>query len=206
MSHATFALVVGWAGTVLGFVMTYFQYRRAVVVGVEGISLVTWTLFACMGVFWMAYGVDQRSLVIVAGSALVFPLQLRIIGCLSPWRNRVTISRCVALIAVASGCTTLAFGWSVGVLGTGVAMVSTRLPQILELLRGQVVHGVSASAWSVGVVCSVLWVAFYVSEGLAAAIAVNILTLSGTVAIAGLALWRQRDRADVTRETTLLSA
>ena len=191
MSHALFANLVGWAGVSLGFAMTYFQYHRARNIGIDGISLPTWAVFACMGIFWIAYGVARHSIVMIAGSALVFPWQLGIIRYLSPWKNRAVIFRCAGAIAVSSGLTTLAFGWSVGVLGTGVAMVVNRLPQILELIRDDDVDGVSTSAWMVGVLCSSLWVAFYVSEGLVAAIIVNVLALTGTAIIAGLAAWRQ---------------
>ncbi len=32
---------------------------------IEGVSLATWTLFVLMGVFWIIYGIDQRSIIIV---------------------------------------------------------------------------------------------------------------------------------------------
>jgi uncharacterized protein with PQ loop repeat len=70
-------------------------------------------------------------------------------------------------------------------------MVFNRVPQIIELIRDDEVQGVSTSAWTIGVLCSALWVTFYVSEGLVAAIIVNVLALSGSAVIAGLAAWRQ---------------
>jgi uncharacterized protein with PQ loop repeat len=191
MSHALFANIVGWSGVTLGFAMTYFQYHRAKTIGIEGISLPTWSVFACTGIFWTSYGVAQHSLVIIAGSAVVFPLQLGIIRQLHPWRHRLVILRYAGMIAIASGLVTLAFGWSAGVLGTGVTMVFNRVPQIIELIRDDEVQGVSTSAWTIGVLCSALWVTFYVSEGLVAAIIVNVLALSGSAVIAGLAAWRQ---------------
>ena len=51
--------------------MTYVQFRRAKLVGVDGISPLTWSLFLAMGIFWVAYGIHLGSACMVAGTVLV---------------------------------------------------------------------------------------------------------------------------------------
>ena len=197
MYHSNPALVMGWLGVTLSLISTWFQFRRARTISVDGISLTTWFQFILMGVFWCSYGAVEHSIVIVAGSALVAPFQIAIVARLRPWEHRATVIRAGAFIFLCCALPTMLFGWSAGVLGTGVAMAVNRLPQILTLIRHSGDFGVSAGSWTVGTLCSMMWMMYYSGEHLRSALLATGAAAIGNATIAVLAAWRhQQHRGD----------
>ena len=71
--------LIGWIGALSGGFMTAIQYVRARRVGVDGISPLTWSLFLMMGIFWMAYGLEEHSACMVVGTLMVAPVQAAIL-------------------------------------------------------------------------------------------------------------------------------
>lgn len=187
--------VLGWLGVSMGVISTWIQFRRARTISVDGISLVTWFQFILMGVFWISYGVHQESIIIAAGAAFVMPMQISIVARLKPWRHGSTILRSSAFIFTCCALPTFVFGWSAGVYGIGVAMAVNRIPQILTLVRNRGDLGVSVGSWSLGALCSAMWIAFYAGNGNWAGLVATSAAMAGNVAIAVLASWRHRQRA-----------
>ena len=198
MLHVTFAVTLGWLGVTFGFVSTIFQFRRAFRISVDGISLVTWYQFILMGMFWISYGFAVHKLIIIMGAACVMPMQIAIVGRLKPWLHSRVILRSTMFIVVCSVVPSVLFGWSAGVLGTGVAMVFNRIPQILTLARHPGDLGVSAGSWTIGAICSAMWIVYYFGEHLWAGAIATMAAMIGNIAIAVLAAWRHRQVADVT--------
>ena len=179
-------------GVSLGAVSTFFQFRRARTISVDGISLTTWYQFVVMSGFWISYGLAIREPVIVAGSLVVLPMQVSIVARLRPWDHR-TIVRSSAFMVVCCVAPTVLFGWTAGVLGTGVAMVANRFPQIITLVRHPGDFGVSAGSWMVGAICSAMWISYYAGARLWAAMAATAAAMLGNIAISVLAYWRHRE-------------
>ena len=190
MSVGPISLWLGLVAASAGVASAFVQYRRALERGVEGISLGTWLIFAYMGIFWIVYGVDVRSWVLVVGSALLLPLQLGIVARLVPWHHVTLLWRAALFVAAFGVVPALAWGWAAGVYGMGVAMVLVRVPQLWDLVRTPGSTGVSAGSWLVSAAGSAMWVAYYVGVHLWAALVGS--ALSGTVSgvIAALAGWR----------------
>lgn len=181
---------------------TYAQFRRAANVGVEGISLATWILFAYMGGFWITYGLVASSWQVVAGSLVVLPLQLAILFRLRPWEHWRVASHAFIFFLLCCALPTVLWGWPGGVYGTGVAMVINRGPQVVELLRHRDAGGVSVGSWSLGVVGCGLWVTYYAGAHLWAALAATSCAGLANLAIAVLAAWRhQQARRGLTVRT-----
>ncbi len=112
--------------------------------GAEGVSLATWTLFSSLGCFWIIYGVDRRSAIIILGSAIALPLQTAVMARLRPWRSKHstwTVLRSAAYVFVLCALPALLWGWPAGVYGAGIATVSNRVPQFIELIRDPDVTG-----------------------------------------------------------------
>ena len=129
MNYHDVAISLGWVAVGLTVWGSLAQYLRVRAHGIEGVSLATWTLFSLMGCFWISYGIDQRSAVIILGSLLVLPLQVGVVARLSPWREPAVLARVALFAFVASVMPTLLWGWSGGIYGAGVVMVITRGPR-----------------------------------------------------------------------------
>jgi uncharacterized protein with PQ loop repeat len=173
----------------LGVVGTFAQFRRVRRDGAAGVSAATWTLFCLMGGFWMAYGTAAHSPEVVVGSLSLLPMQLSIVARLRPL-DPATVGRAVAFFALCCVAPALVLGWDAGVLGVGVAMTVTRMPQLIELVRERDASGVSATSWYVGAAGCALWIAYYASTGMTAALAATAAAGLASLAIAGLATWR----------------
>jgi uncharacterized protein with PQ loop repeat len=192
VNYHLFAVSLGWVAVALTVWGSAAQFQRIRTHGIEGVSLATWTLFALMGCFWIIYGVEQRSPVIILGSLLVLPLQVAVVLRLSPWRDRPTLARVGSLSFVACVLPTMLWGWSGGVYGAGVVMVITRGPQLIELVRTRNATGVSVSMWMLGVTALLCWVVYYQNQRLWAPFASTTCGGLASLAIALLALWRHR--------------
>jgi uncharacterized protein with PQ loop repeat len=181
---------LGWVAVVFSVLATVVQFRRIRRLGPDGVSIATWTLFALMGVFWTAYGVEQHSAVIVMGSLPLLPIQAALLARLSPRREWRVLGRSVVSAVLFCLVPTLAWGWNGGVFGTGLLMVFNRGPQIIELVRAREALGVSTATWLLGFTGSVLWVLYYVGQRLwAPSLATGFAGLA-SLSIAGLAAWR----------------
>jgi len=192
-----FATTAGVLGLLSGYWMTWVQFHRARTVGTEGISLATWLLFLWMGFFWASYGLAISNELMWGGSLPLLPLQAALVWQLAPLRQPKTIVVTFVAIGVVSFGTTGLWGWNAGVAGTTVAMFWNRLPQIVELIRDPDVRGVSISSWTIGAVCSVLWVTYYLGERLWFALVATAVATASNLVIAGLAYWRQRQHLAV---------
>jgi len=190
MTHHALANLLGWAAILVTLWATVAQFLRAVLRGIEGISLATWTLFALMGVFWITYGASQRSPIIILGSLLVLPLQVVIVARLRPWSAPMTLLRSGAYALVFCVLPTVFWGWSGGVYGTGVAMVINRMPQLTELVRQRNATGVSVAMWAMGATGSALWVAYYALSRNWAPLVSTAAAGAVSVVIALLTYWR----------------
>jgi uncharacterized protein with PQ loop repeat len=188
------AITCGWIAVGLTFLGTYSQVRRVRRLGVEGVSLATWSLFILMGCFWISYGTIQHSAIIIAGSATILPLQLIIVSSLCRDRSNVlrVMTRSVGFVFLLCVVPTFFWGWSGGVYGAGVAAVLNRAPQIVELVRDPDVTGVSVKTWTLVSIGSVCWLIYYQNARLMAALVSVAFSLLANVAIALLASWRQR--------------
>lgn len=192
------AEILGWIAVALGVVSTYIQLRRVAQLGIEGVSLATWILFAYMACFWIIYGVVARSWVVIMGSLLALPLQIPIVVRLSPLRNWRTSLYAFVFFALCCVAPTIFAGWSAGVYGTGIVMAVTRGPQTIKLIRQRHANGVSTVTWLMGTLASVLWIIYYyVDTHLWAALEVTAVGGIANLTIALLARWRhlqaQRD-------------
>ena len=92
MSSQTIAAVMGWLAAVVGIASVIPQFRRVKSIGVDGVSLATWSLFALLGCFWIAYGVVEHSRQLILLSSILLPLQLTIILRLAGARRRIIVS------------------------------------------------------------------------------------------------------------------
>jgi len=138
------ALTSGWTAVTLVLWGTIAQVRRAYRFGVGGVSLATWSLFVFLGCFWITYGIDQNSAIVIAGSAIILPLQLAIVFLLCQKRSRDSlrvIAQAILFAFVLYVVPMFFWGWPGGIYGAGVAGVSTRIPQIIELARDPDVTG-----------------------------------------------------------------
>jgi uncharacterized protein with PQ loop repeat len=184
-----FASLCGYLAVSLGVVGTLAQVARVRRDGAAGVSPATWTLFCLMGGFWIPYGVAAHSPEVVLGSAILLPMQLFVVSRLRPI-DPVTLGRAAAFFALCCVAPALVLGWDAGVLGVGVAMTVTRMPQLIELVREPDASGVSATSWFLGVAGCALWVTYYASTGMAAALIATAAAGLTSLAIAVLATWR----------------
>jgi uncharacterized protein with PQ loop repeat len=194
MSYLTLSVYFGWIAVVIGFFGFSAQYRRAGTMGVEGISLATWTVFSLMGCFWICYGIVAHSWAISMGSVVVLPQQVSVVFRLAPWRHWRVIVRCLVFFVACCVLPTLVWGWAGGVLGTGIAMAINRAPQLIELIRHDDATGVSVSSWVLGAVCTAFWMLYYVGAHLWAAFSATGCALLANIVIAVLASWRHNQR------------
>ena len=161
MNSHTIAAVMGWLAAIVGVASVVPQFRRSRSIGVEGVSLATWSLFALLGCFWIAYGVVVHSLQLIVLSSALLPLQLTIIRRLQPGHHVAVIARALGYFIACCVVPSMIWGWSGGVYGAGVAMTATRLPQLVELARSREVSGVSAATWYIFALCSALWLGYW---------------------------------------------
>lgn len=188
--HAA-ALLLGWVAVLVGVVGVWVQFRRASLLGIEGVSLATWVLFVYMGGFWITYGaLSAHSWDVVLGSLLAFPLQLAIVFRLRPWREWKVVAQAFLFFAVTCVMPALLWGWAGGVYGTGVAMTFNRAPQIIELLRQEDAAGVSVNSWVLGATGSALWVGYYSGVHLWAPLVATFFAGVASSVIALLGAWR----------------
>ena len=198
--HAVY-LTFGWMAVLVGLLSTVTQLRRATTIGTEGISLATWVMFVLLGGYWISYGVDVHSWIVVMGSLSVLPLQLAVVYRLKPWLRWNVSFRCLGFFLVCCIVPTFFWGWSGGVLGVGLAMVGNRLPQLLEVARHRGVMGVSVGAWSISTCGSLLWISYYSGFHLWAACFATCASGVTNITIALLASWRHRQsRQDMIRD------
>lgn len=192
MSYHDLAVTIGWVAVLLTVGGTFAQFRRATRFSIEGISLATWTLFVFMGCFWISYGFDQHSAIIILGSLLTLPFQVAIVLRLKFWRRWPVVTRALSFSLVFCVLPTLVWGWPGGVYGTGVAMVVNRAPQLIELIRYPVAAGVSVAMWFLGVAATLCWVTYYQNTRLWAALVSTACAGLVSLSIALLATWRHR--------------
>lgn len=190
MTHSVVFASLGWAAVTMGFVGFYAQFRRANLLGTEGVSLATWTLFIYLGFFWIAYGFIAHSVEVSMGSIIVLPMQFLVLFRLRPWAYPRVMLQCLAFFAVCCVLPTMMWGWAGGVYGAGFAMVCNRGPQLIELLQKEDATGVSVWSWLFGAFCTALWILYYVGEHLWAALIATSLALVANLVIAALASWR----------------
>ncbi len=190
MSFHSFTVSMGWLAVSSGLVGTFAQFRRVRTLGVEGVSLATWVLFAYMCCFWIAYGFAARSAEVTLGSILILPMQLGILARLKPWLHWAVPLRALGYFILCCVMPTILWGWAGGVYGTGVAMTINRAPQLIELIRQRDASGVSAVSWFVGVFGCTLWITYYVGAHLWAALTATAFAGVANLAIALLATWR----------------
>lgn len=203
MPTPNLADTVGLTGVALSGVATWCQYRRARTISVDGISLTTWYQFTLMGAFWVSYGLAVHAPIIIAGSVLCFPWQVAIVSRLSPHRHLARIATGTAFVSLCGVVPTIAFGWSAGAIGCGVAMAANRIPQMIDLVHYPRDLGVSVASWAIGGVCSVAWIGYYEVAHLWAALAATAAGMVGNVLIAALASWRHHQRTGA-REPVLV--
>ncbi len=182
----------GWTAVLFTVGGTFAQFRRATRLSIEGVSLATWTLFVFMSIFWMTYGVDRHSAVIILASVLTLPFQVAIVLRLRFWRRWQVVTRSLAFSLVFCALPVLIWGWPGGVYGTGVAMVVNRAPQLIELIRYPDATGVSVAMWFMGVAGALCWVIYYQNTRLWAALASTACAGLASLSIALLAIWRHR--------------
>lgn len=199
-----FAPVVGYVAVALGVVGTYAQVRRVRRDGVAGVSPATWTLFCLMGGFWISYGIVAHSAQVVVGSVVLLPMQLSVVSRLRPLDVAV-LARSAALFALCCVAPSLVLGWNAGVLGVGVVMVVTRMPQLIELIREPDATGVSSASWFLGVAGCALWAAYYAATSLTAALVATAAAGLASLAIALLASWRHAGARPMVRRGSALA-
>lgn len=193
MTSHSLAISIGWIAVSLGIFGTLAQFRRANSLGVEGVSLATWTLFIFMGGFWISYGaVSAHSWEVTLGSLIILPMQLSIVFRLQPWKHWPVVVRSLFFFVVSCVLPTMIWGWADGVYGIGAAMVLTRGPQILELIRYEDASGVSVGSWVLGVVGCACWIYYYSGVHLWAPLVSTFFAGVANLTIAVLAVGRHR--------------
>ncbi|MFI5035132.1 MAG: hypothetical protein ACHQFZ_02880 [Acidimicrobiales bacterium] len=190
MSYAAVSASLGWLAVLAGVVGTYAQFRRVSTLGVAGVSLATWSLFALMGCFWISYGFAAHSAQVTAGSLIILPMQAAIVYRLRPWERWGVLVRALGAFVACCVVPTVLLGWAGGVYGTGVAMTINRLPQLLELVRHPDASGVSAGTWYLGVAGALCWVLYYTGAHLWAALVSTAVAGLANLVIALLTSWR----------------
>lgn len=184
--------LAGWAGATLGTWTAAAQVVRIRRHGTQGVNATTWALFLTMSAYWLAYGLVVRSPEIIASVLVAAPFLCWLLWLLDPQeRTRGLVPAILIVLACAFGPAAL-FGWSAGVLGLGVVIVGTRMPQLLQLVRQREVVGVSVGSWLLGASSVALWLAYYLSVHHLAAAATMCAALVANLSIAALATLRQR--------------
>lgn len=187
----SFLIDAGWAAVLAGLVSTLAQHARVSRLGVEGVSLATWELFGFMSLFWTAYGAaSAHSWEIIWGSAILLPFQASIVKRLRPWRNWRETARTLGFFLACCAVPMMVWGWAGGVYGIGLAAITTRIPQIVELIRQEDASGVSVGSWAFGSLSTVLWVPYYIGVKLWAALISTSFAGVASLTIVLLVCWR----------------
>jgi uncharacterized protein with PQ loop repeat len=189
------ASVAGWAGAGLGLLTTTAQVVRIRRQGVDGVNATTWALFLVMSVYWLAYGIAVSSAQIIGGVLSAAPFLCWLLLLLDRSASLRGLVRATAVTALAAFLPAAFFGWSVGLLGLGVVIVGTRMPQLVQLVRATHADGVSAASWLLGAASVALWLTYYVSTEKPAAAATMAAALAMNLSIVVLTMARHRQRA-----------
>jgi uncharacterized protein with PQ loop repeat len=192
MTLHNIAIACGWLAVSIGLWGVSSQLRRAIRVGVEGISLATWLLFSLVAVYWSLYGFVVHSLIVILGTGVMFPVQFAIVLVMKPWRSLIVVSRCCLFFAVCCIVPTLLWGWPAGIYGATIVTVVNRVPQFVALVRERNVIGVSAASWLIAFLGGAFWLVYYINLHKSAAIASVCITMFTNSSIAALATWRHR--------------
>ena len=208
MSSDVLAQVLGWLAVTLGFIGTVAQFNRVIRVGVEGISIATWTLFLWLSLFWISYGwVGAHSWQVAMGSGTLVPMQAFIYFRLAPWRKSREVLGATIFVFATVALPIVIWGWRGGVLGTSIAMTVTRLPQIIELIQTEDASGVSAASWWFGVVGCALWLFYYAPQHLWSAFIATLFAMTSNIVVVSLVIWRhQQARRRFIAEEVFISA
>ena len=83
-------------------------------------------------------------------------------------------------------------GWNAGLLGIGVLVVATRVPQLIQLVRARHALGVSTASWLLGAASVALWLTYYVATSRPAAAVMMGVALATNLSIAAMATVRHR--------------
>jgi uncharacterized protein with PQ loop repeat len=186
------ASAAGWAGAIFGTLTTIAQVIRIRRLGVDGVNATTWALFLLMSVYWLAYGLAVRSPQIIVSVLAAAPFLCWLLALLEPSASLRGVARAACATAFAAFLPAALFGWSVGLLGLGVVIVATRMPQLVQLVRATHADGVSVASWLYGAASVGLWLAYYVSTTKLAAAATMAAALAMNLSIVAFTLARHR--------------
>jgi len=145
-----------------------------------------------MSAFWLSYGLAVGSAEVVVGSLVGAPFLVWLLCMLDAAERRRGLAGAAAAIAVTTWLPAALLGWNAGLLGIGVLIVATRMPQLVELARADHAHGVSTGSWLLGSASVTMWLAYYVSSSMTAAAASMVLALAANLSIVALAAARHR--------------
>jgi uncharacterized protein with PQ loop repeat len=201
------ASIIGWGGGTVGTLTVIAQAARVRRVGADGVNATTWSLFTLMSAFWLAYGVATRSNEVVAASLSGVPFFVWLLCMLDPTVRRRGLGRAAVAVAVTTWLPAALLGWDAGLLGIGVLVVATRMPQLAQLVRAHHARGVSTGSWLLGSASVALWLSYYVATSRTAAAITMAAALLTNVSIVALAFARHRGtRLAPARGTVELSA
>lgn len=110
----------------------------------------TWSLLFLLSACWVSYGTAVHSPEIVTSSIVGAPFMIWLLAMLDGARRRRDLLRVAASVSVSAVLPALLLGWNAGILGLGVLIVATRMPQLFGLVRAAHAHGVSTSSWLLG--------------------------------------------------------
>lgn len=189
------ASLAGWSGAVLGTITTIAQVVRVRREGTDGVNATTWALFLVMSGFWIAYGSSVGSAQVIVSATVSIPLLTWLVVLLDRREAVRGLLLAVAVVGVCAGLPADRLGWSAGVLGLGIVIVGTRMPQLLQLLRSRHADGVSVTSWLTGAASVVLWLAYYSTTGQVAAAVTMAAACCMNASIVVLTLRRHRTNA-----------
>ncbi|HEY8081101.1 MAG TPA: hypothetical protein VIE15_03345 [Acidimicrobiales bacterium] len=188
------ASIVGWSGVAVGTATTLAQLVRVRQRGTDGVNATTWSLFTLMSAFWLSYGLAASSLEVIVANVVGAPFLIALLARLDGDARRRGLAQGLAAVTVTTWLPMALFGWNAGLVGVGVLIVATRLPQLVRLLRASHARGVSTASWALGSLNVALWLAYYASSSMPAAAASMIFALVANVSIVLLAVARHRGR------------
>jgi uncharacterized protein with PQ loop repeat len=186
------ASLLGWGGGVIGTLTVTAQATRVRRVGADGVNATTWSLFSLMSAFWLAYGVATGSIEIVAASLAGVPFLVWLLWMLDRAERWQGLGRAAVAVAVTTWLPAALLGWNAGLLGIGVLVVATRMPQLTQLVRAHHARGVSTGSWLLGATSVALWLSYYVATSRTAAAITMGAALVTNVSIVALAIARHR--------------
>lgn len=197
------ASLMGWGGVTVGTLTTIAQVVRIRRMGSDGVNATTWSLFAIMSVFWLAYGLASHSREIVAGSLVGAPFFIGLLWMLDRGERWRGLGRAAIAVATTTWLPAALFGWNAGLLGIGTLVVATRAPQLAQLVRARHAQGVSVASWLLGATSVTLWLAYYVATSRTAAAVTMGAALVANLSIVVLAVARHRTVVAVTTHAAL---